>query len=85
MRLIDELERILGGEPTVRPEMMPKAVPFYERETSVHPDAIRVSFRDGSSAVYDLRVEQPAPQVIEAVGIIRKWNGYEPRHGRAEE
>ena len=85
MRLIDELERILGGEPTVRPEMMPKAVPFYERETSVHPDAIRVSFRDGSSAVYDLRVEQPAPQVIEAVGIIRKWNGYEPRHGREEE
>ena len=29
MKLINELERILEGMPTVRPEMMPRAVPFY--------------------------------------------------------
>ena len=77
-----------GRRRRAKPEKLaplPEVVPIYEPEFLEHPGSIRVSFEDGSSAVYDLRVEQPAPQVIEAVGIIRKWNGYAPRHGRAEE
>lgn len=60
-----------------RPEMMEKPLPVYAYETSIYPDQIRVSFRDGSTAVYDLRVEQPAPQIVESIRIIRKWKqGY---------
>ena len=60
-----------------RPEMMDKAVPIYEHNISKHPDRIRVSFKDGSTAVYVLETEQPHPAVVESIEIIRKWNnGY---------
>ena len=59
-----------------RPEMLPEAVPYYEHDWSVHPDAIRVSFSDGSTAIYDIRVEQPHPIILENVRIIRRMNGY---------
>ena len=59
-----------------RPEMLPEAVPYYEHDWSVHPDAIRISFSDGSTAIYDIRVEQPHPIILENVKIIRRMNGY---------
>ena len=60
-----------------KPTILPKPVPMYEREGSKYPEMIRVSFNDGSTAVYDLRVEQPAPVIIENIRIIRKWKqGY---------
>ena len=59
-----------------RPEMLPDAVPYYDHDWSVHPDAIRVSFSDGSTAIYDIRVEQPHPIILENVRIIRRMNGY---------
>lgn len=59
-----------------RPEMLPEAVPYYDHDWSVHPDAIRVSFSDGSTAIYDIRVEQPHPIILENVRIIRRMNGY---------
>ena len=60
-----------------RPEIMGKVVPIYEHDYSVLPEKIRVSFMDGHTAVYDLRVEQPAPVIIENIRIIRKWKqGY---------
>ena len=56
---------------------MQSAVPVYDRESSEYPEMIRVSFSDGSTAVYELRVEQPAPVIIENIKIIRKWKqGY---------
>lgn len=59
-----------------RPEMLGKPLPKYERESSRIPDQIRVSFSDGSTAIYDLRVDQPAP-FVESIKIIRKWKqGY---------
>lgn len=61
---------------TERPEILGKVVPYYEFEFSEHPDSIRVSFKDGSTAVYDLRASQPHPIIMENVKIIRKWNGY---------
>lgn len=82
----DEIKNILLGGTKERPAMMgmPTA-PVYEHEDSRYPERVRIKFFDGKVKTYDLRVEQPSPQIIEAVGIIRKWNGYAPRHGRAEE
>lgn len=59
-----------------RPEMLPEAVPYYDHDWSVHPDAVRMSFSDGSTAIYDIRVEQPHPIILENVRIIRRMNGY---------
>ena len=60
-----------------RPTILPKPMPMYERDSSEYPEMIRVSFSDGSTAVYELRVEQPAPVIIENIKIIRKWKqGY---------
>lgn len=61
---------------TERPEILGEVVPYYEFEFSVHPDMIRVSFKDGSTVVYDKRNDQPHPIIMENVKIIRKWNGY---------
>ena len=55
-----------------RPEMMEKAVPYYDHAWSRHPDSVRVSFSDGSTAVYDIRRNQPHPVIIENIKIIRK-------------
>ena len=60
-----------------RPKMMDKPAVHYEHKYSIHPETIRVSFEDGSTAVYDLRVNQPAPVIVENIQIIRKWKqGY---------
>ena len=73
-RLI-EIERAM--ETMSRPLMLDKAVPNYDHKCSIYPDQIRVSFSDGHTEVYDRRVEQPAPQVVESIRIIRKWKqGY---------
>ena len=55
---------------------------YHTDRFSRHPEKIRVSFRDGSTAVYDLRVEQPAPVILENIKIIRRMVGYEPKHAR---
>ena len=36
----------------------------------------RYTFADGSTAVYDLRRDQPHPITVKCVETIRKWNGY---------
>lgn len=60
-----------------RPEMMPEVVPHYAYESSRVPESIRVSFADGSTAVYQLDVKMPPPQFTESIRIIRKWRtGY---------
>ena len=60
-----------------KPTILPKPMPMYERDSSEYPEMIRVSFSDGSTAVYELRVEQPAPVIIENIKIIRKMKqGY---------
>ena len=65
------------AEPESRPKMLPHAVPHYERSNSRIPEQVRISFSDGSTAVYDLRVEQPAPVIIENIRIIRRMKqGY---------
>lgn len=53
---------------------LPEVVPIYEHEHDGHPDALRVSFEDGSTAVYEIRRNQPHPMTIKSIEIIRKWN-----------
>ena len=60
----------------IRPEILPGVVPTYDTEFSVHPEQIRLKFKDGSTAVYDIRQDQPHPVIMENIRIIRKWNGY---------
>lgn len=60
-----------------KPSILPQIVPMYENERSQIPERIRISFIDGRTAIYELRVEQPAPVIIENIKIIRKWKqGY---------
>ena len=60
-----------------RPEIMPKPVPIYEHKDSEIPEKVRISFTNGTSAVYELQIDQPHPVIIENIKIIRKWKqGY---------
>lgn len=60
-----------------RPMILPEPLPIYEHVDSEIPERIRISFTNGTSAVYDLHVDQPAPQVIESIKIIRRMKqGY---------
>ena len=73
-KMMAEINRILANKG--RPTMLGKPLPNYERADSRIPEQIRVSFSDGTTAIYDLRVEQPAP-FVESIRIIRKWKqGY---------
>lgn len=66
-----------------RPKPLPISVYYYERENSRIPDSVRVSFEDGTTAVYTLHVDQPKPLVMES---IREWRSeeyqYVPRRRR---
>ena len=60
-----------------RPEILPKPVPVYERTDSEIPERVRISFTNGTSAIYDLHTDQPHPVIVENIKIIRKWKqGY---------
>ena len=61
-----------------RPQILDKVVPIYDEDhNSRLPESIRVSFEDGTTAVYDIHVDQPHPACMESITIIRKWNnGY---------
>lgn len=73
-KTIDEALDLWGGK---RPEMLPEVVTYYDNDYSIHPDQIRVSFSDGNTLIYDLRVEQPAPIILENIKIIRRMKkGY---------
>ena len=60
-----------------RPEILDKPVPTYMTADSVRPDQVRLSFSDGSTAIYDLRTEFPHPIIERNIEIIRKMKtGY---------
>ena len=56
-----------------RPEMLAEALPYYESDISVYPEKVRISFKDGTTIVYDTRTEQPHALIMENIRIIRKW------------
>lgn len=45
-----------------RPEILDKPVGYYDDQNSRVPETIRVSFSDGTTAVYELRIKQPEPR-----------------------
>ena len=58
--------------------MLPEPLPTYEHKDSRIPDRIRMSFSDGTTAIYDLHTDQPAPVIYENIRIIRKMKvGYQ--------
>lgn len=46
-----------------RPKALDKVVSYYVDQLGRYPSSVRVSFGNGVTAVYDLRVEQPKPVV----------------------
>lgn len=71
-----------------RPALLAIPVPIYERTESEIPEKVRISFTNGTSAIYMLHVDQPKPLVMESIRIIRKWRseGYQyvpPRRRRS--
>lgn len=56
-----------------KPTMLDKPVPNYDRNDSRIPEQVRISFSDGTTAIYVLKVDQPAPLIEENIRIIRKW------------
>lgn len=55
-----------------RPEMLPKPVLVYEYDYSEYPELIRISFSDGTTAVYELRTDQPHPLVLKNIEIMKE-------------
>ena len=62
--------------------------PYWERETSVYPDTVRITMADGKVVTYRLDVEQPHPAfsaVMEALEKLPVYGGeevpgYKARH-----
>ena len=67
-----------------RPAPLPEPALTYRTEDSVHPDQIRLSFSDGSTAIYDLRTELPHPAMMKNHEIMAKWSnkGYNNQPAR---
>ena len=60
-----------------RPELLPVPLAIYEHTDSEIPEKVRISFTNGTSAVYELHVDQPAPVILENIRIIRRMKqGY---------
>lgn len=55
-----------------RPKPLPGVVSYYDHATSFHPDRIRMSFSDGSTAVYEIRHDQPHPLVLKNIEIMKE-------------
>lgn len=48
--------------------------PVWEREASDYPDLIKVPMEDGKVISYRREIQQPHPQCMAAVDLIRMWN-----------
>ena len=68
--LMDQLKK--RREQQTRKRMLPNPLPIYGENCEI-PEAMRVSFSDGSTEIYELRRNGPAPVIVENIRIIRKW------------
>ena len=60
-------------EQVKRPKPLPMPACSYEKDSSIIPESIRVSFSNGTTVVYTIKVEQPKPQMMEESIEITKW------------
>ncbi len=63
-----------GGCSRRRPAMLQRPVGYYGKRDDRIPETIRVSFSDGTTAVYELRVKQPEPKIYD---VTRYTIGYQ--------
>ena len=61
---------------TIRILPLPKVTGFWEHEESDYPDEIRVPMSDGKVITYRREIEQPHPQCMKAVDLIRIMNNH---------
>lgn len=62
------------SERNKRPDMLPKPAAHYEGSHSRIPEAVRISFTDGTSAIYQLKSQETQRLVMTCIDTIRKWN-----------
>ena len=65
---------------------LPKVLPIWEHG-STYPDKIRVSMSDGKVITYRIDIDQPHPQCLKAVDLIRTmrsctYGGYKGKHAK---
>ena len=72
LELTEEQKDIICGYKPPRKRILAMAVPRYEHESSEYPEQIRVSFGDGHTAVYDMRIDQPHPLVLKNIEIMKE-------------
>ena len=65
-----------------KPRMLPKPLMSYDTEDSRIPERIRISFTDGTTAVYTLHTDMPGELMYENIRIIREWNRQDGRRRR---
>lgn len=68
-------DRFRGYQATVtRPDPLDRFLVTYRGRFSRYPEQVRISFADGTTAVYTMKAEQPAPVVFRREP--RRWLGY---------
>ena len=72
LELTEEQKDVLCGYKPPRKRILTMAVPKYEHDSSKYPEQIRVSFGDGHTAVYDMRIDQPHPLVLKNIEIMKE-------------
>ena len=70
-------------QPLKQPSILPRvAVLKHGEEKGRAPELIRLSFSDGSTAVYQLKGDPAEELMLESVEIIRKWGRQRRRRDR---
>ena len=68
-------DRFRGYQATVtRPDPLDRFLVTYRGRFSRYPEQVRISFADGTTAVYTMKAEQPAPVIFRREP--RRWLGY---------
>jgi hypothetical protein len=66
-----------GRHEKKHPRMLPEPLGIYATN-STYPDLIRVSFSDGSTQIYEQRIQQPHPIIKKNLEVMRNTCiGYE--------
>lgn len=64
-------------EHVTRPDPLGRTANTYKSRFSRYPEQVRLSFTDGTTAIYDLRIERPAPVLFRKEP--KHWKGYKYR------
>lgn len=73
------MESLFQAEPQAeRPAVLDRPGRYYESPLSRIPEKVRISFSDGTTAVYQLTMELPAP-------VFHDWQKEEIGYRRREE